>query len=121
MALSVRVERKHDACVVSPSGSIDSTTYEDLGKEFNSILEKPVKVIIVNMEEVSYISSMGLGILVKIMKAVRKDGGIFMLSNLQPQVKKVFDIVKALPDVNIFESIEEADAYFDKIQRGEIG
>ena len=37
--------------------------------------------------------------------------------NLQPQIKKVFDIVKALPEQQIFTSIEEMDNYLKEIQR----
>jgi sigma-B regulation protein RsbU (phosphoserine phosphatase) len=42
-----------------------------------------------------------------------------MLVNPQPQVRKVFEIVKALPFETIFRNIEEADAYLSKIQRDE--
>ena len=34
--------------------------------------------------------------------------------NLQPQIKKVFDIVKALPDQQIFSSLEEMDGILMK-------
>jgi hypothetical protein len=34
-------------------------------------------------------------------------------------VKKVFEIVKALPTMKVFESIEEVDAYLSKIQKGD--
>jgi hypothetical protein len=40
-----------------------------------------------------------------------------MMINLQPQVAKVFEIVKALPDFNIFTSAEEADEYLFNIQK----
>ncbi|MGD2270109.1 MAG: hypothetical protein PVI06_06895 [Desulfobacterales bacterium] len=37
--------------------------------------------------------------------------------NLQPQIKKVFDIINALPSMQIFASIEELDEYLDAIQK----
>ncbi len=43
----------------------------------------------------------------------------FGVINLQPQIRKVFDIVKAIPDSSIFASIDELDKYLDSIQRKE--
>jgi len=43
--------------------------------------------------------------------------GTLLASNLQPQVQKVFDIVKAMPSVNVFTSIRELDEYLDVIQK----
>ena len=37
--------------------------------------------------------------------------------NLQPQIRKVFDIIQALPSLNVFESVEELDQYLAEMQR----
>ena len=37
--------------------------------------------------------------------------------NLQPQIQKVFDILKAIPSLKVFASIEELDNYLDKMQK----
>jgi hypothetical protein len=37
--------------------------------------------------------------------------------NLQPQIKKVFDILNALPTMQVFASIEEMDRYLDAMQK----
>ena len=39
-----------------------------------------------------------------------------MLLNLQPQVRKVFDIIKALEGMNVFKSQEEMDEYLLAMQ-----
>jgi len=35
----------------------------------------------------------------------------------QPQIRKVFDIINALPFLNVFSSIKEIDDYLDKMKR----
>lgn len=40
-----------------------------------------------------------------------------LVSNLQPQIQKVFDIVKAVPLNSIFSSTAEADSYLDLMQK----
>jgi hypothetical protein len=36
---------------------------------------------------------------------------------VQPSVREVFDIVKALPSVDVFEDDVQLDAYLDRMQR----
>jgi hypothetical protein len=40
-----------------------------------------------------------------------------LVANPQPQIQKVFDMVKAVPLNEIFTSVAEADAYLDAMQR----
>ena len=50
-------------------------------------------------------------------------GGKLAVANRQPQIVKVFDIVKALPDLTVFSSDAEMDAYLramqERVQRGD--
>ena len=59
-------------------------------------------------------------VMVKTEKAIKEKGKTLIVINVPPQIKKVFDVVAALPAMNVFESVEEADAYLLKIQRDEI-
>jgi anti-anti-sigma factor len=74
-------------------------------------------VIQLNMSGVSYISSRGLGVIISTIKRVRAKGGKFAMTELQGPVRKVFEIAAALPEESVFASQEEADRYFDAIQR----
>ena len=73
-----------------------------------------------DLGQLSYISSAGVRVILKARKTIAASRGAFLMLNLQPQIRKVFEIVNALPNTPIFESIEEADRYLDVIQREEI-
>ena len=45
-------------------------------------------------------------------KVAQKESGVFIITNIQPQIKKVFDSVKFMP-TNIFENMTEANKYLD--------
>ncbi len=105
---------------VSPKGSIDSDTYEILQKKMEPMMRPTPKMIIFDMKEVEYISSMGLKAILDARNKVESSGGALLLVNLQPQITKVFDIIKAIPSKNIFKSREELDRYLTEIQRQEI-
>lgn len=121
MSLKVNIEKRQgEVYVFSISGSIDSDTYRLVEDKVNPIFNAGAKVIIFDLDKVEYVSSMGLNMMFGVQRNMEKTGGTFLMINVQPQVRKVFEIVKALPDMKIFESIEEADAYLYKIQRDEL-
>jgi len=120
MVLKVTVEKKENGYIVYPVGALDTDTYRNFERIVTPLIDEAPERIAVDMSKVGYVSSMGIGILIKVKKLVEEKGGIFAMTNLQSQIKKVFDVVKALPGMSIFESIEEADEYFDKVQKGKI-
>lgn len=73
--------------------------------------------IVLDMKGLDYISSAGLRSIAKLRRAMQARGGTVLLVNPQPQVRKVFDIVKAVPVNEVFASIAELDAYLDTMQR----
>jgi anti-anti-sigma factor len=118
MSLTVTVkEQRVGVFVISPVGSIDSDTYSILEDRADLILESSPSEIVFDMKSVDYMSSAGIRVILKVGKAQKKNGGKIILVHLQPQVKKVFDIIKALPTMTVFTSIEELDDYLDKMQR----
>ncbi|MBM3250360.1 MAG: STAS domain-containing protein [Candidatus Omnitrophica bacterium] len=121
MSLKVVInKREFGVFDVSCIGPVDTSTYETLEKEVKPVLDMFPKVIVLNMEGVNYISSMGISAIIKIKKSLDETKGSLIVTNLQPQVKKVFDVIKALPTGGIFTSIAEVDAYLDRIQREEL-
>ena len=121
MGLSIDVEKKqNNTYVVSPKGDIDSETYLKFQQKVKPVLELSPRVIIIDMGDVKYISSLGIGVILSTKKSLEKDSRIFMMINLTPSVKKVFDVVSAIPDMNIFSNQKEADNYLMKLQQKEI-
>lgn len=118
MPLKVTVEDKGEGVfTVRPEGSIDANTFSTLGLEVEEIMKKSPKLIIFNMADVNYVSSAGVGVVLLAEQDLKASNGKVLMVNLQPQIRKVFDIVKALPDQQIFSSIEEMDQYLKEIQR----
>jgi anti-anti-sigma regulatory factor len=58
-----------------------------------------------------------VGVIIKTRKIMKNNDGQVLLVNLQPQIEKVLEIIKALPDQRIFNNIEELDGYLDRMQK----
>ena len=47
---------------------------------------------------------------------MKEKGGNILMISMQPQIQKVFEIVKALPNLRMFKNWEEVDDYLDAMQ-----
>jgi anti-anti-sigma factor len=117
--LKVKVESRAGGSQVIffPEGSIDANTYSQLGTEVDAALKNSPNLIIFNLEQVSYVSSAGIGVVLAAEKAMKATGGKALVVNMQPQIRKVFEIVQALPKQQIFNSVKELDEYLAEMQR----
>ena len=121
MHVEINASKDHDGFfTIVPHGSIDSDTYSAFQDKVNKILVKSTKKILINLEDVDYISSAGLGVLFTIKKFLHDNSGELLFCNLKPQIVKLFEIVKALPKEGIFESIQQVDEYLYKMMNQEI-
>ena len=118
MQLTITVtERSPGIFTFRPVGSIDATTSSLLEEEVDSILKGSAKTMAFDMEGVNYISSAGIRVILKAQKSLTQRNGQFLMSNLQPQVKKVFEIINALPMMKVYSNMQELDRYLDAMQR----
>ena len=119
MPLTITSEFRPDqTCVLlKPEGSVDATTFTILGKEVEAALQKSPRLIIFDMTRVDFLSSAGIGVVLGAEKALKKTGGKALVVNPKPQIKKVFDIVQALPADHLFGSVAELNKYLEE-QKG---
>ncbi|MFA5162337.1 MAG: STAS domain-containing protein [Elusimicrobiales bacterium] len=110
-------ERRVGVFEVSLIGKLDTGTYQQLEQQLGLLLKNRASAVLLDMTLLDYISSMGLRAVFKGIKDMKASGGLLMLTNLQPQIKKVFEIANAIDDDSIFTSVEEADRYYDSIQK----
>ena len=102
---------------IHPAGAMDANTYPIIEKKAEQILKLAPEVIIFDMQNVNYINSRGLRVILKFQRAMKLRGGRVVLINLQPHIKEVFGIIDALPAQRIFASRDELDNYLDTRQK----
>ncbi len=118
MTLRIRTqERSIGVFEIALEGRLDSVAFSQLDRTLETIFSSRPKVIRLNMSKLDYISSMGLGSVVLAIKKSHEIGCRFAMVELKPGVKKVFEIAALLPEQSVFASVEEADSYYDMIQR----
>ena len=119
MELQIRIDPPTDGTQrVWLGGRLDTHSYAELDGQLAPLLEAySVRSLVLDLTDLEYISSAGVRSILKARKALAHRKGKVLVANPQPQIQKVFDVVKAVPMNEIFTSVAEADAYLDLMQR----
>lgn len=80
--------------VLEPSGILDGIRGNQLRREISDIVANKVEIILIDLKEVKFIDSSGLGALVSSMQMVRNANGKLFLCSVSDQVKMLFQLTK---------------------------
>ena len=108
--------RKGGATIVKLNGSLNTATAPELERRLSLVLSGTVKELVFDLSRLKFISSAGLRVFSMARKQIKERGGQTSFVNMQPQIKEVFEIIKALPGVAVFQDVAEFDAYLEARQ-----
>lgn len=106
--MDITVQEAEGFTVVALNGSFDTRTSPDVQSELTRLIEKEVKKVVINMEQVEYISSSGLRVLLFIAKQLIGANGELRLCCLNETVREVFTISGFDTILKVYTSEEEA-------------
>ena len=89
--METKIYEEGDKTIVDVIGRVDTTTVADLEKEVMPIVED-VDDLVFNFENLEYISSAGLRLLLSIQKKMNQKSGKFALRNINEFVQEVLDM-----------------------------
>lgn len=105
--MDMKATLEGDVNVVTLSGRIDPQAAVDLKKDLAPLVGDAKKLLI-DLADVSYIGSAGLRELFFAAKNLERNSGKLVCCNLQPEVKRIFEIAGFSIPYQIFESRDEA-------------
>ncbi len=111
------IKREDGAVIICLKGSLDTETYENLQSQAEKIFSYLKKLIILDLKELDYISSMGISALFTVKRWAQEKNVDFAMVNVPKHIQEVLKIIDALPEATLFKSVEEADEYFASVQR----
>ncbi len=92
MDLQIDKHQNDDEIVVWVAGEIDAFTAPKLREELFPLAEGKNRVIKVNLKDVSYLDSTGLGVFVGLFKQLKENDGELQLMELSDRLVRLFDI-----------------------------
>ena len=107
--LNINERQAGDVSVLDMSGKITiGEGSVSLRTAIRRLLEEGKKRILLNLAQVSYIDSSGIGELVSSYTAINKEGGQLKLLNLTQKLQDLLTITKLLTVFDVYESEAEA-------------
>jgi anti-sigma B factor antagonist len=102
--------------VVYLKGYLDAHTAPEFEKALQNLIELNKVRLVVNLSELNYISSAGLGVFMGFIEDIRSKGGDIKLAEMTDKVFRVFDLLGFPVLYEIFDREEEAVAKFKKFR-----
>lgn len=113
-AININIKSKEDSevRVVEINGVIDTGTTLILDEHLAGLLRENCFKILINMSEVSYVSSAGWGLFVSLLQKTREHDGDIKLFAMKYEVRNVFNMLAFHNLILTYETEEEALAAF---------
>lgn len=107
--MEITIKKVDQFSVVYATGKIDAVTCPKLEEALNRLFEQGESCLILDLGDVSYISSAGLRILLVAAKKLYGDGQ-FALCRLSKEVREVMEMVGFTKIMSIYDDAESAQA-----------
>ncbi|WP_096186811.1 STAS domain-containing protein [Evansella halocellulosilytica] len=92
MNLQIDVQDQDKKDTVYLTGEVDVYTAAKLKESLTPLTEKEKNTVIIDLSNVSYIDSTGLGIFIGALKSSTKCGGSLRIIGMNDRVKRLFEI-----------------------------
>lgn len=107
--MKIKVTERYEAVVLELKGNVMGG---DDTKEFNELLHKMIdgnkKNIIVDLSDVKFMNSSGLGMLIGGLTTMKKANGNLKLARVTDKIESLLIITKLITIFEFYESVEEA-------------
>ncbi|WP_342433561.1 anti-sigma factor antagonist [Neobacillus sp. FSL H8-0543] len=101
MKVNIEKQQNDKDIYVTVVGEIDAYTAPKLREELLPLAEGNNKVITINLKEVSYMDSTGLGVFVGLFKQLNKNEGELRLVELSDRLMRLFELTGLSKIMNI--------------------
>lgn len=109
------IEGENYIIKISLSGSLVMQLSDDLSYFLETLISGGAKKILLDIKDLEYIDSMGIGSLIKITKQVRTNGGDLAFVNTPQNIEDVFKLVHLKDFIKNFRFEKQAIDYFFSI------
>ena len=106
--MELKMRKSAEIYIVDVNGEMDLYNSYKLKELIMKMLEKKVRTFIINLEQVDYIDSSGIGALIYICSTIKKMNLKLSITNVHGSVKKVIELTKLMGYFPIASTVEEA-------------
>jgi len=113
MNFTVTSKSMGSAAVLYPQGYLNNITGENLVRECNAYVEKGIRKMVLNLEGIEFINSIGISLLLSIMEQLRNCEGTLCFTNITAAYLDTFEMLGLTKHMCLFTSEDEALSYLN--------
>ena len=113
---SIAIDEDNSVARINLDGALNTDTAPAFEERLQDVVDKGYHLTVLDMKDLDYISSAGLRVIFKAAKQCKAAGRRLAAANRKPHIDKVFEILKALPDMTVFANDDELDEYLTAMQ-----
>ncbi len=106
MNIGITIKKEKDLVYVVLGGEIDAYTAPKLKEELLPFTQMNKANLIVNLEDVTYMDSTGLGVFIGLLKNIRQNNGTLKLVGLSERLERLFSITGLTEIMDITSKVE---------------
>jgi anti-sigma B factor antagonist len=106
--MELKIRKNEQIYIIDVQGEMDLYNSFKLKELLMKMIEKKIEFFIINMDDVEYIDSSGIGALIYITSTVKKMSLKLAITNVHGSVKKVIELTKLTSFFPITTSLDEA-------------
>ena len=106
--MELKIRKNEDIYIIDVLGEMDLYNSYKLKELLMKMIEKKIEKFIINMDDVEYIDSSGIGALIYITSTIKKMNLKLSITNVHGSVKKVIELTKLSNFFPILPNLEEA-------------
>jgi anti-sigma B factor antagonist len=110
--LSIETENRQSVSVMKVRGRVDSETSIELDEALTRLLQEGRNQLVLNLQDVDFMSSAGLRAMVKAYQAAKRSGGDLRLASVSNPVEVILRTVGMMQMLQMYPSDQEAVASF---------
>ncbi len=104
--MDIKLHQKGDYAILQIKGSLDMYSSLELKNLTENLPVGSSTSIILDLSEVNYVDSSGIGTMIKIVNQVQDAGGKLYITGLKPMIEKIFKVAGLM---NYFAILSEHD------------
>jgi anti-anti-sigma factor len=102
--------------ILEPSGILNAIKGNEIRREINDQVSAGAEILLIDMKDITFIDSSGLGALVLVMQNLRETNGKLFVCSVNDQVKMIMELTKIDRILPILKDREEFERQFLTIQ-----
>ena len=108
--MDISTERQGSTLIANVGDRIDGTEARNFQETLTGVIDEDVKALILDLEELSYISSAGLRVILLTARVLQRQGGKLAICSLSDPIREVFEISGFDKIIPVHASREDAAA-----------